>query len=103
MEKEKELMNALEVAAHYDDKVIVEEAVKNLIEVTLPIMGNNEPKPSLLEKPLTKPEDFFDFDDDFIGSVEFNIHDYIEGADAYPTEVEKQNQDFRETALQHQR
>lgn len=39
-------------------------------------------------------EDFLDFDDDFIGSVEFNIHDYIEGTDAYPTEVAKENQDL---------
>jgi D-alanine-D-alanine ligase len=57
-----ELRNALEVAAHYDDKVIVEEAVQNLIELTLPIMGNNDPKPALLERPLTQAEDFFDFD-----------------------------------------
>jgi len=56
------LNNALEVAAHYDDKIIVEEAVANLIEVTLPVMGNETPKTALLEKPLTKPEDFFDFD-----------------------------------------
>lgn len=62
VENEKELINALEVAAHYDSKVIVEEAVHNLIEVTLPIIGNEEPKPALLEKPLTKAEDFFDFD-----------------------------------------
>lgn len=57
-----ELRNALEVAAHYDDKVIVEEAVNNLIEVTLPIMGNNQLRPALLEQPLTQPEDFFDFE-----------------------------------------
>jgi D-alanine-D-alanine ligase len=57
-----QLRNALEVAAHYDDKVVIEEAVQNLIELTLPIMGNNEPKPSLLERPLTQAEDFFDFD-----------------------------------------
>jgi D-alanine-D-alanine ligase len=62
VEEEKELINALEVAAHYDDKVIVEQGVQNLIEVTLPIIGNNEPVPALLEQPLTKPEDFFDFD-----------------------------------------
>lgn len=62
VEKEPELMNALEVAAHYDDKIIVEEAVPNVIEVTLPIIGNSEPQPALLEQPLTKPEDFFDFD-----------------------------------------
>lgn len=63
---DKELHNALEVAAHYDDKVIVEEEVANLIEVTLPIMGNDRPQPALLERPLTKPEDFFDFDTKYI-------------------------------------
>ncbi len=56
------LMNALEVAAHYDDKIIVEQAVPNLIEVTLPIMGNDTPQPAMLEQPMTKPEDFFDFE-----------------------------------------
>jgi len=62
VETEKELANALEVAAHYDDKVIVEQGVSNLVEVTLPIIGNDQPRPALLEQPLTKPEDFFDFD-----------------------------------------
>jgi len=66
VDQEKELMNALEVAAHYDDVVIVEEAVPNLIEVTLPIMGNEEPIPAKLEQPLTKPEDFFDFDTKYL-------------------------------------
>jgi D-alanine-D-alanine ligase len=59
---ETSLINGLEVAAHYDDKIIVEEAVANLIEVTLPIMGNNDPVPALLEQPLTHAEDFFDFE-----------------------------------------
>lgn len=62
VEDEKGVMNALEVAVHYDDKVIVEQGVPNLIEVTLPVMGNEKPIPALLERPLTKPEDFFDFD-----------------------------------------
>lgn len=57
-----QLMNALEVAAHYDDKVIVEQAVSNLVEVTLPIIGNESPRPALLEQPLLKSEDFFDFE-----------------------------------------
>jgi D-alanine-D-alanine ligase len=63
-----ELRHALEVAAHYDDKVIVEEAVNNLIEVTLPIMGNDRPQPALLERPMTEAEDFFDFDTKYIGN-----------------------------------
>ena len=62
VQNRKELDNALEVAFHYDDKVLVEEEVGNLIEVTLPIMGNADPKPALLERPMTKPEDFFDFE-----------------------------------------
>ncbi len=57
-----ELQNGIEVACHYDSKIIIEEEVPNLIEVTLPIIGNDQLKPALLEKPLTKPEDFFDFE-----------------------------------------
>ena len=51
-----ELENGLEVAFHYDDKVLVEEAVADHIEVTLPIMGttnhgqrySNAPRPGSL-------------------------------------------------------
>lgn len=57
-----QLTNALEVAAHYDDKVIVEQGVANLVEVTLPILGNDELTPALLEQPLVSAEDFFDFE-----------------------------------------
>jgi D-alanine-D-alanine ligase len=62
VDQKSELMNALEVAGHYDDKVIVEQAVTNLIEVTLPIMGNEEPVPAYLEQPLLKADEFFDFE-----------------------------------------
>ncbi|MGI9027331.1 MAG: D-alanine--D-alanine ligase family protein [Candidatus Saccharimonadales bacterium] len=57
-----ELQNGLEVAVHYDDKVVVEEEVANLIEVTLPIMGNHELTPALLERPLSSADDFFNFE-----------------------------------------
>ena len=62
VEKPEQLNNALEVACHYDDKVIVEQGVANLIEVTLPIMGNEAPVPAMLEQPMLKSEDFFDFE-----------------------------------------
>jgi len=58
----KDLANAIEVALHYDTKALVEEGVQNLIEVTLPIMGNETPRPALLEQPSLKSEDFFDFE-----------------------------------------
>jgi D-alanine-D-alanine ligase len=57
-----ELRNGLEVAARYDNAIIVEEAVRNLIEVTLPVMGNHDLTPAYLEQPMVKAEDFFDFD-----------------------------------------
>lgn len=57
-----ELENAIEVALHYDDRALVEEAVPNLIEVTVPIMGNEELAPAMVEQPLLHTEDFFDFD-----------------------------------------
>lgn len=60
-----DLENALEVAFHYDDKVLVEEGVENLIEVTLPIMGNDELQLANIERPLNKTE-FFDFNDKYM-------------------------------------
>jgi D-alanine-D-alanine ligase len=57
-----QLMNALEVATHFDDRIIVEQGVENLVEVTVPIMGNDDPVAAFVEQPLTKPDDFFDFE-----------------------------------------
>jgi D-alanine-D-alanine ligase len=63
-----ELSNAIEVAAYYDDKIIVEEAVENLIEVTVPIIGNDALAPALVERPLVKDDEFFDFDTKYLNS-----------------------------------
>lgn len=62
------LQNALEVAGHYDEKIIVEEAVEHPIEVTLPIMGNrhDQLRVALLERPLKTAADFFDFDSKYL-------------------------------------
>lgn len=65
-ENDNALSNGLEVAAYYDNAVLVEEEVPNLVEVTLPIIGNDVLTPALLEQPMTKPEDFFDFDTKYL-------------------------------------
>ncbi len=62
---EKELVQGIEVALHYDDKVLVEEGIQNLIEITLPIMGNDDIKTAECERPLNKTE-FFDFNDKYM-------------------------------------
>lgn len=57
-----ELENAIEVVLHYDDAVIVEEAVENLVEVTVPIMGNDKYELGMVEEILSKGDHFFDFE-----------------------------------------
>jgi D-alanine-D-alanine ligase len=63
--QQQELLNAIEVAFHYDDKVLVEESVENLIEVTLPIMGNDTLQLAAIERPLNKSE-MFDFNEKYL-------------------------------------
>lgn len=61
-----EIEQAIEVALHYDDKVIVEEAVHNLIEVTVPIIGNQRLTIGHVERPLLGEADTFDFETKYL-------------------------------------
>jgi D-alanine-D-alanine ligase len=61
----KDLENKIEVALHYDDKVLVEEGVENLMDVTCCVIGNNELRASLLQESVFK-DDLFDFEDKYI-------------------------------------
>jgi len=49
---EEELMEAINVALHYDDKVVVEEGIKNLADLTCAVLGGHEPKASLIQESL---------------------------------------------------
>lgn len=60
-----ELEFAMEVAAHYDRKIIVEEGVTNLVEINCALLGNDNPQPSVLEQPASY-EDFLTFDEKYI-------------------------------------
>lgn len=95
-----DLVNAIEVALHFDDHALVEEAVSNLIEVTLPVMGNNDLRPALLEKPLTASEDFFDFDTKYMkGGKKGGAKTGKQGAQGYsqiPADLPKQLYDSSE-------
>jgi D-alanine-D-alanine ligase len=61
----KDLENKIEVALHYDDKVLVEEGVENLMDVTCCVIGNNELRASLLQESVFN-KDLFDFEDKYI-------------------------------------
>jgi D-alanine-D-alanine ligase len=84
----KDLRDAIEVALHYDDKALVEEGIQNLVEVTLPIMGNVGGKewlrPALLEQPITVGDEFFDFETKYLhGGKKGGKAAGIKGAQGY--------------------
>lgn len=62
---EKELEFAVEVALHYDTKVIVEEGVENLIDITCALLGSENPTASLLQESAFEG-DFFDYEEKYI-------------------------------------
>ncbi len=62
----KDLQGAIEVALHFDTKVLIEESVNNLIEVTVPIMGNHDLTPALVEQPIVSAEGSFDFETKYL-------------------------------------
>jgi len=84
VEKEGELENAIEVALHYDTKVIVEEGVTNLIEVTLPIIGNDELELAYVEQPLAE---FFDFDKKYMDGGKGKTSGAGSGYSAIPARI----------------
>lgn len=60
-----ELENQIEVALHYDDKIIVEQGVKKLVEINCPMIGNDEPIIGALERPKGS-EELLSFEDKYI-------------------------------------
>ena len=62
---EKEFVQRLEVAFYYDNKVVVEEVVEDLMDVTCCVIGNDEPKASELQEALFSI-DLFSFEDKYL-------------------------------------
>lgn len=62
---EKELEQKIEVAFYYDGKVLVEEAVENLMDVTCCIIGNDDLTASLLQESVFSA-DMFNFEEKYL-------------------------------------
>lgn len=58
---EKTLRTALEVASHFDRKLLIEQAVVDLREVNCAVLGNDDPVPSACEEVFSSHE-FLDYD-----------------------------------------
>lgn len=65
---EKEVKDAIEDAIKYDEKIVVEEMVPNLLELDCAVLGsNNKMECSLIGEMMTK-NDFLTFEDKYIGN-----------------------------------
>lgn len=62
---ENELREAINVALHYDDKIVVEEGIKNLADLTCAILGGNNPKVSLIQESRFDA-DFFNYEEKYL-------------------------------------
>jgi D-alanine-D-alanine ligase len=64
-QNEKEMEFAIEVALHYDTKVLVEEGIENLMDITCAVLGNENPTASLLQESAFEG-DFFNYEEKYI-------------------------------------
>jgi D-alanine-D-alanine ligase len=60
-----ELENKIEVALYYDNKVLIEEGVSDLMDVTCCLIGNEHPRASLLQESVFQAE-LFDFEEKYL-------------------------------------
>jgi D-alanine-D-alanine ligase len=58
IKKYEDLEFACEVALHYDNKILAEESVEDLADITCAVMGNDNPKPSLIQESVFSGEHF---------------------------------------------
>ena len=64
---EKEVREAIEEAIKYDQKIVVEVMVKNLVEVDCAVLGNSEEMECSLIGEMLTDNDFLTFEDKYIG------------------------------------
>lgn len=67
-----ELTQAIDVAFHYDEKVLVEEGVPNAMDVTCAVIGHETVRSSLLQECIVT-EGFFSYEDKYLtgGGAQF--------------------------------
>ena len=62
---DRELEEAIEVALHYGERVLIEAAVENLMDLTVSVIGQDEPIPSLIQESVFGDE-LFSYDDKYL-------------------------------------
>ncbi|HUC95355.1 MAG TPA: D-alanine--D-alanine ligase [Candidatus Saccharimonadia bacterium] len=95
---DKELINAIEVAMFYDNKIIVEEEVANLVEVTVPLMGNDKIVAANTEEP-NQGDRFFDFDTKYLNQGKSKVGSSMKGSQGYSHIPARISEEMRRKAV----
>lgn len=64
VKNKKELVEGLELASKYDRKIIVEGAIKNVREIEVSVLGNDDPKTSVCGE-IVPYKEFYDYEDKY--------------------------------------
>lgn len=89
VDNKEELKNAIELAYYYDNEVIIEEAVENLIELNCSVMEkDSEIISSLVEQPVTSKE-FLSFEEKYTSSEWWTMQ-WLKNKVKIPAEIPKQ-------------
>ncbi|HSX48310.1 MAG TPA: D-alanine--D-alanine ligase family protein [Candidatus Nanoarchaeia archaeon] len=93
VDKPEQLEQAIEVALHYDNKVIVEQGVTDLLEVNCAVLGNEKIQTSELEQPVAKAG-LLSFDDKYMSGAKSDGGAYTggTGGSVIPAPVEDEIQ-----------
>ena len=59
------LIRAVEIARHYDRRLLVEESQEGSIEINCSVLGDEDPIPSVCEQPISW-EEFLNYDDKYM-------------------------------------
>ena len=65
VKKPEDLAQACEVALHYDEKVLIEEGVENLVDLTCAVRGYQDPQASLIQE-SSFDIDLFSYEDKYL-------------------------------------
>lgn len=65
VKKFEELEQAIEVVLHYDDKILIEESVENMVDITCAVRGYKNPQASLLQESIFSA-DLFSYEDKYL-------------------------------------
>lgn len=93
-----ELEQAIEVGLHYDTKVLIEQGIQNLADLTVAVLSDDKPIASLIQESAFSKE-FFSYEDKYLNDGGAQLGN-AENKLKIPAEIDEKNtQEIRELAI----